>query len=287
MKLYLAGQAKPTRNYRYLGSWWYLRDDGAGLRDYLKRSGSRKAFLDSGAYTGMIQGFVPSVMDYLAFAIRHQHIFHVCANMDVGTVKEQQQHQAILDRHLPCVLPVIHPEEARTTAGREWFEAEIRDRDYVALGGLVGSPKDKKALQENGFFSWLFSLARKHNTKVHGFGVTTIDLMLRWPFYSVDSSSWLSGVRYGVTPVISRTGIRFKQANKSKSEVSEVLGKLHIRGVRAQILDAAIGEYEKLEKVVTDSWAMRGVTWPDPDPSDIDYKGEKYDTDEKDKTVRD
>jgi hypothetical protein len=53
--------------------------------------------------------------------------------------------------------------------------------------------------------------------KVHGFGMTTFELMARYPWYSVDSSSWLMGGRNGtalfmVNGVPTALGCSAKQA---------------------------------------------------------------------------
>lgn len=47
---------------------------------------------------------------------------------------------------------------------------------------------------------WLvhaFRIARDTGTVFHGFGQTNLDIIKALPFYSVDSSTWASGARYG------------------------------------------------------------------------------------------
>lgn len=43
------------------------------------------------------------------------------------------------------------------------------------------------------------SIARQYGTRLHGFGWTSIPRLKQFPFFSVDSTTWLSGLRYGST----------------------------------------------------------------------------------------
>jgi hypothetical protein len=76
-------------------------------------------------------------------------------------------------------------------AADEDFEQICRDYRYIGFGGGVAARTEQ--------FTRLFQIAEKHKTKVHGFALTQGELMRRYPFYSVDSTSWMSGSRYGIT----------------------------------------------------------------------------------------
>jgi len=45
----------------------------------------------------------------------------------------------------------------------------------------------------------LIEMGRKYKRKVHGFAMTKPDYIRRFPFYSVDSTSWKAGSKYGIT----------------------------------------------------------------------------------------
>ena len=89
------------------------------------------------------------------------------------------------------VIPVFHPNDSE-----DYKRMLIREYDYVGIGGLAVDTGRKFYAQQ---FSKYFLEMRKHQTKVHGFGMTQQEPMRRMPFYSVDSTSWLSGSRYGTT----------------------------------------------------------------------------------------
>lgn len=69
----------------------------------------------------------------------------------------------------------------------------------VALGGLVGVAKTEGAVN---WLDKMFNLVcdtpdRKPRVKVHGFGITSYQLLLRFPWWSVDSTSWTKAGAYG------------------------------------------------------------------------------------------
>lgn len=95
--------------------------------------------------------------------------------------------------------------------GRDYWLKMVKDYDYVAIGGIVTKeikPKEYK------YFHWLLKEAKKQNCKVHGLGFTNLKGVKEYPFYSVDSTSWLSGNRFGA--VYKFNGETLLKYNKSK-----------------------------------------------------------------------
>lgn len=86
-------------------------------------------------------------------------------------------------------MPVWH-----TTRGYDkWLEI-CRDYDYICIAGFAS--KDILRPQFKYLYKFL-SDAHKYNTRVHGLGFTNMEWLPKLKFYSVDSSSWVSGSRYG------------------------------------------------------------------------------------------
>lgn len=92
-------------------------------------------------------------------------------------------------------LPVIH-----YNTDEKWLKRYLRKGyDYIALGGL-----GQEATQSN-YVKWadrMFKIIcdNKENTpsvKVHGFALTSYRLMTRYPWYSVDSTTWLKNGSFG------------------------------------------------------------------------------------------
>ena len=56
------------------------------------------------------------------------------------------------------------------------------------------------------FFTKNITKLAEHKIKVHGWAMTNYEAIVKWPFYSVDSTSWISGSRFGVTYVYAGSG---------------------------------------------------------------------------------
>ena len=45
----------------------------------------------------------------------------------------------------------------------------------------------------------IYQMVKRYNRRIHGFAWTQIDLLKHYPFFCVDSVTWLGGVRFGTT----------------------------------------------------------------------------------------
>lgn len=175
---------------KVLLSWFYYRTK-KNLTEWLASlAGDPLVFLDSGAFSAHQQGVPIDVREYGAWLVDHRHLFTAYANLDVvGDAKATARNQAILEDEFGLApLPVFH-------GGEPWsaLEALLERHRYVCLGGMVASNDDV-------LWRWLtrcFLMARDAGAVYHGFGQTRRDVIASFPWYSVDSSSWGSGHRYG------------------------------------------------------------------------------------------
>lgn len=145
-------------------------------------------FLDSGAFSAWTQGTEININEYIAFVQKHQDIIEVYANLDViGDPKATWKNQKIMEAAGLTPLPTFHYGE-----DIKWLERYLRSGyDYIALGGMV--PISTSALRywlDNLFQNYLCTPSGIPKVKVHGFGLTSLPLMLRYPWYSMDSTSW-------------------------------------------------------------------------------------------------
>ena len=75
----------------------------------------------------------------------------------------------------------------------------IDNYEYITLGGMV--PISTKQLYYWLDEIWLKYLTKDDGTariKVHGFGLTTFELMEPYPWFSVDSSTWVQNANFGM-----------------------------------------------------------------------------------------
>tara|TARA_R110000822_G_scaffold216221_1_gene350968 strand:+ start:622 stop:1566 length:945 start_codon:yes stop_codon:yes gene_type:complete len=146
-------------------------------------------FADSGAFSAWTQGVEISVDDYAGWLHQwHDHLTVYC-NLDViNDPQGTDINQRALEAHGLSPLPVWH-----VRSDRKAFSELCEEYRYVALGGMVGTPW--RRLMPT--LIWAMQESQKYSTVLHGLGLTSNEPLKQLPFYSVDSSSWGSGFRYG------------------------------------------------------------------------------------------
>lgn len=150
-------------------------------------------FADCGAYSAATQGVTINLVDYANWLKRWAHLLTVSVNLDViRNAKATRKNQLHMER-LGCnVIPVFH-----TGTDLTILDEMCKRYPYIALGGMVGAEK-------NVTLRWAATCmerTKEHGTAFHGFGQTTKKNIETLPWYSIDSSSWGSGHRYGNVPV--------------------------------------------------------------------------------------
>lgn len=211
MKIYLAGLrqgtgSKNTENgvlardvaqaYPYqLESYHYINSDREAPEYY--REVKKSIFMDSGAFSMFTKGVSIPLSQYADYLKANADWIHVGSNLDViGRGKEQESYdnQKTLEGFGARVCPVHHARDADKWLLRYMAEGY----DYIFLGGMV--PETKGYLLGWLDHIWEKCLTRKDGSakiKVHGFGLTTLDLVERYPWHSVDSTRWMWLGRYG------------------------------------------------------------------------------------------
>jgi len=199
MKICLAGTYAATKNTRkylnytkyILESFWYIQD---WQLEYLNKKDL--FLLDSGAFTFMnnFKGKVDwkeYIDKYVDFIIKNKvkNFFELDIDVIVGYEKVKEYTKYLEQKTGRKCIPVWHVKRGLD----EWFRL-TKEYDYVAIGGIVA--KEIKSSQYDMFIP-LLKIAKENNCKVHGLGFTNLKLMKKYHFYSVDSTSWKSGGRFG------------------------------------------------------------------------------------------
>lgn len=206
MRIYLAGIeilinrvqsvviASPQKIYA-LSSYFYARQHSnyPSLIPYYK-----DFLLDSGAFTFIrSQDNHPNWDEYLeqyADYIRRQDIKKYF-ELDIDTVvgyEKVKEFRSRLERLTgrPCI-PVWHK-----SRGKEEFLRLCDEYNFIAVGGIAVKHIRR---DEYRFFPWLIREAHKRGCQIHALGFTNLEMLKRFHFDSVDSTSWTSGGRYGTT----------------------------------------------------------------------------------------
>lgn len=152
--------------------------------------------LDSGAFTFMSNSkknvdWESYVDRYIDFINKNniEYFFELDIDSIVGYEKVLKLRKKLENGTNKKCIPVWHK-----SRGIEEWKKITKEYDYVAIGGIV--TKEIKP-QEYKFFIPLLNIAKKNNCKVHGLGFTSISELPKYEFYSVDSTSWKSGGRFG------------------------------------------------------------------------------------------
>jgi hypothetical protein len=175
----------------FLVSYVYAKRPLAALAPLRERYGDRlQIFIDSGAFTAHKQGKTIALDDYLAFIDRlpvkvDRHFMLDVIGDPEGTRRNLDESVRRGYEPIPIVTRGDSP---------DIIEHYYEHSDLVALGSVAGIGNDSAA--------WSRAMMQAINgRKAHILGMTRLDLvkiMLPW---SVDSSSWVSGRRYGTVMV--------------------------------------------------------------------------------------
>lgn len=151
-------------------------------------------FLDSGAFSAFTKGVEIDIGEYCRFINRHKDYFRVASVLDaIGNPKKTYENQLEMERQGTAPLPCFH------YGDDEWYLKKYLDNyEYITLGGMV--PIDTRSLRvwlDRLWSQYLTDDEGKPRLRVHGFGLTSRFLMQRYPWFSVDSSSWIQFSIYG------------------------------------------------------------------------------------------
>lgn len=163
--------------------------------------------LDSGAFGAWTRDQVIDVEDYIAFIRVYGHLFDSIVNLDAipgdfgrkKTPEDVERSALISYEHLQMMkdagipaIPVFHQGERF-----EHLERLVDDGEpYIGI-----SPSGDNISMNTDWFDAVFRLLTDKEgwpvVKTHGFGVTSIPILRRYPWYSADSMTWVIKSGYG------------------------------------------------------------------------------------------
>lgn len=221
MRLYLAGAGVDGRchildgldNLALLVSYWHiLNSKGWAVVNWANEQGV-PVFLDSGAFSAFNSGAQINLSDYIAFCKEHKDKFDAIASLDViadwkaSEINYNKMRQAGIDYS----IHTFHIKEPFS-----FLEELITENDYIALG--VAGTQTRWEYKRH-LWRWLikcFQIIQEVNPvcRVHGFGLTSDKIMYSFPFYSVDSTTWLVARMFG--EAIVKDGRRLVRVGRDK-----------------------------------------------------------------------
>ena len=181
-------------------------------------------FLDCGAYSALTQGAPLDLKRYIKFIKKHKdHFDHYSVLDDISDPEKTLNNQARMEIAGLKPVPCFHYNEPT-----KYLIHYIDHYNYISLGGMV--PIATSSLR-----FWLDHLFSKYicdedgmpKVKIHGFGMSSHDLMIRFPWYSVDSTGWVMTGHHGAIYVPKTKGWKYDYSQKPHTvDVSNKSGTL-------------------------------------------------------------
>jgi hypothetical protein len=207
--LYRIGVRNILVSYFYLRGW--LRKHSF---EEIQEDFGRFEFtmLDSGGFTFLTAlhkgeelglDLLQYTKEYYSELERIGSAFSRCAEVDVpseiGLDFGESEKLRLRDLGVP-IFPVMQglPVEHYERLG--WFD----NFPFIAMGS--GVLKDSKY---SGWLNEVFRIGREKGVLFHGFGATKSEVLTTLPFYSVDSTTWLDGAKFGTSMFFESGRIRF------------------------------------------------------------------------------
>lgn len=172
--------------------------------------------LDSGAFSAWNRGVEIDLDAYIAFIKANIEWIDHYVNLDVipgafgriPTLAEVEEsaskgweNMLYMEEHGLRPMPVFHMGERFY-----WLDRMIdHGCDYVGISPANDRTTDQKRMWLDRVFAHIADSQGRPVIKTHGFGVTAIPLLVRYPWYSADSTSWALAGAYGMVAIPKRS----------------------------------------------------------------------------------
>lgn len=243
----------------FLESYHYIHKESAVAK--IRRDGI-KVFLDSGAFSAFTQGVTIDIARYCDYIHRNADIIEFPSVLDaIGDCDGTYRNQMEMERRGVRPLPCFHYGEPT-----EVLDHYVANYDYITIGGMVPISTPQLKI-------WLDRLWAEHLTnadgtpkiKIHGFGLTSLPLMFRYPWYSVDSSTWVQWAANGMILIpgkagqvdVSNRSSRRKQRGQHLDAHPEII----TRAIENEIREFG-GDPDRLRDLYYARWAWNAWAFP-------------------------
>lgn len=175
-----------------------------------------KLFIDSGAFSAHTKGKYVDVDDYIRYCNDHADRFDLVAQVDKipGEFKKpktsaqlREAPEQSWDNYLYMrsklkrkdnLLPIFHQGEDFKHLSRllEWRDEQGNAIEYIGISPANDLPTVKKIPWISQCF-WIIKNSSNPNIKTHAFGMTSLEVLEKFPFYSADSTTYLMNGMFG------------------------------------------------------------------------------------------
>lgn len=173
-------------------------------------------FIDSGAFSAHTRGAEVNVDEYIEFINSIDDDVHIFAQVDKipGVFRQPKTREQLLEapalswknylymrdkvKSPEKLLPIFHQGEEYTwlTNMLEWTDDEGNHIPYIGISPANDQPvKEKEKFIDKCFK--IIATSSNPDVKTHAFGMTSLNILERYPFTSADSTSWILNAAMG------------------------------------------------------------------------------------------
>ena len=208
------------------------------------RADGAQVFLDSGAFSAWSSGVTIDLPKYCRYIQENEDIIRkddgiVMASVldGIGDPLQTWRNQNEMEARGVTPLPCFHFGE-----DERYLEYYMSKYPYITLGGMVGKTVEQLIVWLDRIWErYIIDGSGRPRAKFHAFGITSIRVMERYPWYSVDSSSWIQFGAYG--SMFIPNGVPYR--------VSEKAGTIHEAGRHVLTLNPLERAY--IEGIIAES----------------------------------
>ena len=210
MKIYFAGALgvefdfsplrKEIRNR--LVSFYYMNGSLSEKYFHASQEEYDSIIVDSGAFSAWNKGVFIDIEEYMRFCMKNIRADYF-VNLDVipaspgekliplketeRSAEEGFKNYKKLKKYIPekKLIHVFHQNE-----DFKWLKRMVDSMDYIGLSPANDRTTREKVMWLDKCMEYILSNKGFPKIKFHGFAVTSLPLMKRYPWYSVDSSTW-------------------------------------------------------------------------------------------------
>ena len=234
-----------------LVSYFYIRKALKFYEEWLPKFKAEGGIFmtDSGAFSFMGSAYTEEMetpefwgdyrKEYIDWCVAHKDYIFSMVNLDLDKIvghdpvyEWNRKYFEPLEKMGIQVIYVSHEVEGiGDDDGTKAFTYYCKRYRYVGVNQVL-----KKYAQK------FYNISNHYKCRVHGFAWTDLKILKRYPFFSVDSTSWLTGIRFGTTFIDDGKNFRsidskHKYLRKGHKRKYESEG-ISIEGIKADERDA-------------------------------------------------
>lgn len=167
-----------------------------------------KILIDSGAFTFFkdpqykdktLEWWETYLKNYTEFVRTHRNYIFACVELDIDSLVGAEQVQEWREKYFyPLeqeginVIYLYHLDK-----DLDYFETLCKRHAYVGFSYLEIKRNIEDTNEREMLIETLFNIAKKYRTAIHGFAITGNKMLMKYPFFSADSTTYLAGAQFG------------------------------------------------------------------------------------------